>query len=143
MRALILGLALALSLFTTSAAAADTATNAPHVLTFTTSDSFGDFVWDGVVDGDATGTLQTRLTAARAAGQVLHVEFEWEVDAGEQSFLAELTGTLNLDTGAVVMNGTVVEGWLQGARVHEQGHLVDADSSTFVGTIRIHPATAG
>ena len=143
MRTIILGLVVALSLLAVPAASAGTSTQAPHVLTFTKSDPEGDFVFDGTVAGAVSGDLQTRLTASRAAGHVLHVAFDWEIDAGEQSFLAELTGTLHLDSGAVVMNGTIVEGWMEGARVHEEGQLVDPSTLTFAGEIRVFPATAG
>ncbi|HYO80411.1 MAG TPA: hypothetical protein VES20_03350 [Bryobacteraceae bacterium] len=39
-------------------------------------------------------------------------------------------------------NGTVIDGYLDGARVHEEGLLVDASTSKFEGTIRIAPKTA-
>jgi hypothetical protein len=65
------------------------------------------------------------------------VTFDWIIDAGERSFVADLRGTLNTNTGRVVMNGTVVEGWLLGARVHEQGQLVDPETLRFVGQIRV------
>ncbi len=143
MRHLVLGLVLALSLLVVPAATAATSGgSSPHVLTFTKSDPEGDFVWDGTVGGDADGTLQTRLTAARASGDILHVEFEWEVTAGADSFLAELTGILNQRTGAVVMNGTVVDGAMAGARVHEAGQLTDPATSEFQGTITVLPATS-
>jgi hypothetical protein len=45
-------------------------------------------------------------------------------------------------TGAVIMNGTVVDGFLQGAQVHEEGQLVDAATLRFEGTIQVMPATA-
>jgi hypothetical protein len=40
------------------------------------------------------------------------------------------------------MNGTVVDGFLQGAQVHEEGQLVNAATLRFEGTIRVMPATA-
>ena len=39
------------------------------------------------------------------------------------------------------MNSTVVDGFLQGAQVHEEGQLVDAATLRFEGTIQIMPAT--
>ena len=99
-------------------------------------------IWHGMVGGDVTGDLTTQLTSAHQTGQILHVTFDWIIDAGAQSFTAELEGTLNLQTGAVVMNGTVVEGWLVGARVHEEGQLVDPATGRFQGRILIFPATA-
>ena len=40
------------------------------------------------------------------------------------------------------MSGTVVDGFLLGARVHEEGLLVDAARLRFQGTIEVMPATA-
>ena len=64
------------------------------------------------------------------------------IDAGAESFTAHLSGVLNNVTGSVVMDGTVVDGFLEGAQVHEQGHLVNAETLRFEGTIRVMPATA-
>lgn len=99
-------------------------------------------IWQGTVDGDVTGDLTTVLTSAHQTGQILHVTFAWIIDDGAQSFTAELEGTLNLKTGAVEMDGTVVDGWLVGARVHEQGQLIDPATGRFQGRILIFPATA-
>lgn len=99
-------------------------------------------IWHGMVSGDVTGNLTTQLTSAHQTGQILHVTFDWIIDAGAQSFTAKLEGTLNLKTGAVEMDGTVVEGWLVGARVHEEGQLVDPATGRFQGQILIFPATA-
>ena len=99
-------------------------------------------IWHGAVSGDVSGDLTTQLTSAHQTGQILHVTFDWIIDAGPQSFTAELEGTLNLKTGAVEMDGTVVDGWLIGARVHEEGQLVDPATGRFQGRILIFPATA-
>jgi hypothetical protein len=99
-------------------------------------------VWSGTVVGDVSGGLTTVLTAIEPSGPIAHVEFDWIVSAGAQSFTAHLYGTLNTNTGAVVMNGTVVDGWLEGAQVHEAGQLVDAASLRFQGEIRVMPASA-
>ena len=40
------------------------------------------------------------------------------------------------------MNGTVVEGYLLGAQVHEEGQLIDADTLRFQGTIQVTAAEA-
>jgi hypothetical protein len=48
-----------------------------------------------------------------------------------------MSGTLNTETGAVAMQGEVIEGWMLGAPVQEEGQMVDAETSTFEGTIRI------
>jgi hypothetical protein len=99
-------------------------------------------MWQGTVDGDITGSLETRLTDPRVTGPIWHVRFDWIITADDQSFVADLRGTLNNETGAVVMNGTVVEGYLLGAQVHEVGQLVDAATLRFQGSIRLEPVAA-
>ncbi len=115
----------------------------PVRLTFTKAIADpANFTWAGEVAGDVTGKLETQLTSKTGDGIIWHVEFDWIVTAGEQSFTARLSGILNNQTGKVVMNGEVVEGWLMGAQVHEEGQLVDAATLGFTGTIRIIPVTA-
>lgn len=99
-------------------------------------------VWNGSVSGDVSGDLTTRLQSLRVEGVIWHVVFTWEIDAGPDSFTALLSGTLNTDTGRVVMNGRVVEGKWLGAQVHEEGQLIDPASLRFQGDIRIMPETA-
>jgi hypothetical protein len=99
-------------------------------------------VWNGTITGDADGSLTTQLLSLEPAGPILKVSFAWIVSAGEQSFTAVLYGTLNTLTGQVEMNGTIVEGWLAGAQVHEAGQLVDPAAGRFQGTITIFPTTA-
>ena len=99
-------------------------------------------VWHGTVSGNIDGALTTELLSLESTGSIWHVTFDWIVDAGPSSFTARLSGILNLDTGAVVMNGNVVSGYLVGAQVHEEGQLIDPPSGRFVGSIRLMPATA-
>jgi hypothetical protein len=103
-------------------------------------------VWEGRVSGDVDGELTTVLRGCtgpnQCSGQIWHVEFDWTIDAGAESFTAHLTGVLNTVTGKVVMNGTVVDGFLQDAQVHEEGQLVNAATLAFEGTIRVMPSTA-
>lgn len=138
---LIVLLALILSTFVLAGSAA-AASNAPVYLSFAKSDPDGDFVWNGTVSGDISGSLETRLLNVRQTNKILHVEFDWIVDAGEQSFTARLNGILDTQKGTVIMNGTVIEGYLAGAQVHEEGQLVDPATSGFVGTIRLMPGSA-
>lgn len=98
--------------------------------------------WNGTVNGDVEGALTTQLLSLEPAGPILKVSFAWIVDAGNQSFTAVLDGTLNTLTGQVEMDGTIVEGWLAGAQVHEEGQMVDPATGRFQGTIMIFPATA-
>ena len=99
-----------------------------------------DGVWHGTAQGP-TGVsepLETRLTGLRQTDSVLHVDFDWQVG---DTYLAQLSGILNLKTGAVVMTGRVAEGQYAGSQVHEEGQLYDAENSCFAGTIRVLPAT--
>ena len=56
------------------------------------------------------------------------------------TYLAQLSGVLNLKTGAVVMKEPVTEGQYAGSQVHEEGKLSDPANSCFAGTIRVMPA---
>lgn len=119
-------------------------------LTFEKSASVTEpFVWEGSVDGDVAGPLRTELQLEdfRETGRIWHVRFLWIIDdGGSDSFVADLTGILNLNTGRVVMNGRVVSAAdpaLVGAQVHEEGQLVDPATSTFQGTITVNIPTAG
>ena len=115
--------------------------SAPVLLNFDKT-LVGQGVWKGTVSGGVTGNLRTELTSLQVAGPIWLVGFNWIIDAGEYSFTARLNGTLNTLTGQVVMNGTVVEGWLLGAQVHEEGQLVDPNTLRFQGTIQVMPATS-
>lgn len=118
------------------------ASNQPFRLTFDKS-AIAEGVWQGTVGGDVSGSITTYLEGLRVTGSIWHVDFEFDITAGDSSFVTELSGILNTDTGAVVMDGTVVSGYLQGARVHEAAQLVDPDTFRFQGTIEVMPATTG
>ena len=123
-----------------SSTVADQSNSAPLRLSFDKT-AVADGVWAGTISGDIEGTLTTVLRDVRVTGKVWHVNFDWIIDSGDQSFTANLSGILNLKTGSVVMNGTIVEGYLTGAQVHEEGQLVNAATLQFVGSIQIMPAT--
>jgi hypothetical protein len=97
--------------------------------------------WQGTVDGDISGTLITVLTDVQTSDAIWDVRFDWIIIAGEQSFVADLSGTLNNETGVAVMDSTVVEGYLLGAEVHEQGQLIDPATLQFQGSIQLMPTT--
>ena len=133
----------ALAATTASLAAAAPAAAAEPVRLQFSKHAVSEGVWQGVTTGDVAGDLETRLLALRVSGPVWNVTFDWIVAAGARSFTARLDGTLNTLSGAVVMNGRVINGYLRGARVHEEGQLVDPETLAFAGDIRIMPATAG
>ena len=127
------------------AAPAGAGATAPLRLTFE-KESVAVGVWEGSVSGDVDGDLTTVLTSCTGpnpcSGPIWHVEFDWIIQAGAESFTAHLSGVLNTVTGAAIMNGTVVDGFLKGAQVHEAGHLVNAATLRFEGSIRVMPGTA-
>jgi len=135
-------LLLLISVFRTAVSQAQAAESEPVYLTFAKSDPDGNYVWNGTVSGDVNGELETVLLGFSASGKILNVEFDWIVGAGDYSFTARMKGILDTESGKVVMNGTVIDGWLKGAQVHEEGQMVDPGTSGFAGTIRIMPASA-
>jgi opacity protein-like surface antigen len=142
MKHLVLLLVVATAAVAASAAGASPSTTPVRIAFDKSISDPAAFVWSGAVSGDVSGGLTTRLTGLTVTGPIWHVRFDWIIDAGERSFVADLTGTLNTDTGQVVMDGTVVEGWLSGAQVHEEGRLVDPTTLRFVGEILVLPASA-
>jgi len=107
------------------------------------------FTFAGSVNGDVDGNLVSRLVSLSGAGPngtdgpIYKITFDWIVSAGGKSFTARTSGMWNTGTGQVVMNGSVVSGYLDGAQVHEEGRLVDPSTLTFAGFLRLMPATAG
>jgi len=104
----------------------------------------GNLVFEGAVSGAVNGSLTSRVVSLNGvSGPNYHITFDWIVSAGEQSFTARTTGIWNTLTGQVGMNGKVISsGYLSGAQVHEEGHLVNPTSLTFAGFLRLLPATA-
>jgi hypothetical protein len=117
---------------------AGTASAAPPLQLDFSKHTVGEGVWEGTVSGDITGGLTTRAIAIDQSDPVWQVTFDWIVDGGMQSFTARLSGTLDSNTGAVAMKGRVVEGYLAGSKVREEGQLVDPNTLAFQGTIRVN-----
>jgi len=141
----VFALCLALAAACSNTASLSAAPASPVRLNFTKSlvSTVPMLTWKGSVTGDVTGELETRLLSLRVSGPIWHVEFDWIISSAPgTSFTARLTGILNTKTGKVIMNGTVIEGYLEGAQVHEEGLLTDATASKFEGTIRVAPQTA-
>jgi hypothetical protein len=89
------------------------------------------------------GTIAVRVLDAHSAGQVQHLTAQFDVTIGMRSFTAILDGDFNSVTRRTLLNGTITSGWLQGAQVHEEGQLVNADTGHFVGELRLLPESAG
>ena len=93
--------------------------------------------WTGTTsDG---GTVEVRLIDYRATGKVEDLTVDFIVAIDEVSFVARVAGMFNGSTERTKLNGTVVSGWLEGARVHEEGLRTDANTSHFIGTLTIMP----
>ena len=87
------------------------------------------------------GTIEMQVTSFRATGDAAHLTFtEWVTD-GDVSFRAEMSATLS-PAGFIVLNGTVTEGSFAGAQVHQRSNLVDPVANTWMGELRIMPASA-
>jgi len=102
------------------------------------------FVFAGTTGGDVSGSLTSKLVSLDAStGPNLHITFDWIVSAGASSFTARTSGIWNTKTGSVVMNGTVIDGYLLGAQVHEEGELLDPATLHFAGSLQLMPGSAG
>lgn len=116
------------------------AAESPIVLGFEKSNA-ADGYYVGTIEGG--GTLEMWLAGRELHGDTQHFTATVEVDGSSAgSFTAVVRGKINLATGAVVLNGTVTDGDHEGARVNEESQLVGFDPLTFVGTIRIMPASS-
>ncbi len=121
---------------------------APTVLEFSKCFSMAKTVenqtptWTGSIDGGES--IEVRLIEYRAPGEgsADHLTVDFIVQDGGQPFVARLTGIFNASTERTVLNGTVTSGWLEGARVHEQGLRVDAAQSCYEGSLRLMPASS-
>ncbi len=100
-------------------------------------------VFAGTSGGKAKGDLMSRMVPGSLTidGAIWHFAFEWTVNgkSPHKSFVARTSGTFDTTTGRVVMEGSVIDGWLEGAPVHEQGQLIDPATFTFAGELAIDP----
>jgi hypothetical protein len=88
------------------------------------------------------GSIEMWVSNSSVTGNMQHFDVTISATVADGSFTAELDGTFNFSTARTLLNGTVTEGWLEGAQVHEQGQLVAVDPLTFIGTLRLMPASA-
>jgi hypothetical protein len=88
------------------------------------------------------GSVDMQVSNPSVTGSMQHFDVTIRVTAPGQSFTAVLDGTFNFSTAKTLLNGTVTDGWLEGAQVHEAGQLADASTLTFTGTLRLMPASA-
>src|SRR5262249_28229193 len=111
---------------------------APSYVTFD-KHYVGSGQFEGTTGGAAPGMVHTACNLVPRNAVLVRLSCDWQISGEERSFDAPLTGTLNWQTGDVVMNGRVASGWHAGAQVHETGDLVDGATLEFAGTIRIQP----
>lgn len=93
--------------------------------------------WTGTVSGAADGTLEVVLLSYRATGVVEHIRVELRVAAGDRSMTIRGNGVFNNETNRFVLAGKVVDGWREGARVHEESVRTDAATSSWVGMLSL------
>ena len=68
---------------------------------------------------------------------IQHFKATLQLTVGGQSLTAALDGQFNFTTRQTVLNGVVVDGWLSGAQIHEEGRVTGFSPLTFVGTVMV------
>ena len=102
--------------------------------------AFGELAtWQGTVGWEIRGNVRARLQGVplMLGGESVPVRLEWVVNAGGHSFTAPLEGSLNIKTGKLELNGTVIEGFRAGERAQVMGKLVDLRTLSFRGEMRV------
>ena len=97
------------------------------------------------------GTIEMQVYDSRFTGGdpetsshwVQHFKATLKLTVGGQSLTAALDGQFNFTTRQTVLNGIVVNGWLSGAQIHEEGTLTGFAPLTFVGTVMLMRGSAG
>ncbi len=77
----------------------------------------------------------------------LRARYEYLADDGQRSFVAVIEGKQNAQTQSAVLNGSIEEGWLAGARVHVTFDIIRpcpefGQSVCFRGIIRVLAGSA-
>lgn len=100
----------------------------------------------GVAGGDVPGTFAATVLRRTPFdnGNIVQLEARYEVIADDptRSFAVLIEGKQNNQTQSAVLNGTVVEGWLTGARVHVVFDVIQPcpafqKSICWAGTVRV------
>lgn len=73
---------------------------------------------------------------------IQHFKATLQLTVDGQSLTAALDGQFNFTTLQTVLNGVVLDGWLSGAQVHEEGKVTSFSPLTFVGTVMLMPGSA-
>jgi opacity protein-like surface antigen len=91
------------------------------------------------------GTIEMQVYDSRFTGGdpetsdhwIQHFKATLRLTVGGQSLTAALDGQFNFTTRQTVLNGVVVDGWLSGAQIHEEGKVASFSPLTFVGTVMV------
>jgi hypothetical protein len=96
------------------------------------------------------GTIEMQVYDSRFTGGdpetsdhwIQHFKATLQLTVGGQSLTAALDGQFNFTTRQTVLNGVVLDGWLSGAQIHEEGTLTGFAPLTFVGTVMLMRGSA-
>jgi len=125
----------------TLGAAQASASSAPIVIPYakTCDETVGHCVGTA---GDG-GTLEMQVTSFRATGKAAQLTFTEWITVGDLSFTAEMNGHVS-PAGFIVLNGTVTNGSLAGAQVHQRSDLVGIEGTTtaWTGELQLIPASS-
>ncbi len=91
-------------------------------------------VWEGRADGVVPGRVTLELTQveppSEAANPVWFVRARWTLATSDaRSFVADLNGVVDWRAGLIRLAGPISSGWMSGARVEQEGRVVDGDIS--------------
>jgi hypothetical protein len=101
----------------------------------------------GDVPGDFAGTVLERTAFDNGTIVDLRAEYEVIADDAAHSFVAEIEGKLNNETLHAVLNGSVVEGSLTGARAQVTFDVIEpcpqfGKARCFTGILRVLAGSA-
>jgi hypothetical protein len=101
----------------------------------------------GDVPGDFAATVLERTPFDNGNIVALRARYEVIADNPARSFVAEIEGKQNNQISSAVLNGSVVEGWLTGARVHVTFDVIEpcpqfSKPRCFTGILRVLAGSA-
>ena len=101
----------------------------------------------GDVPGDFAATVLQRTPFDNGTIVDLRARYEVIADNAAHSFVAEIEGKQNNQTLTAVLNGSVVDGWLTGARVHVTFDVIEPcpqfnKPRCFTGILRVLAGSA-
>ena len=96
-------------------------------------------VWFGNTTGDVSG--EVTLEALNNSPQIFRGTWaggtRWQINAGSDSFIAQMNGKINTYNGVLLMRGIVLNGTNAGNSVTARGQVVAINPHQFAGTIRV------